>query len=343
MMIVMKAGATEDQVQAVIDRIESCGARAHPSRGEEVTVIGAVGDREHVARLGLEGAPGVEQVVPILKPYKLASSQMREPTVLEIGGRRIGGEHFSLIAGPCTVESRDQVLTTARAVRDAGGSHVPRRRLQAALAPYSFQGLGPGGPAAARRGPRGDRPADRHRADGRARPRARARGGRRDPGRRPQHAELPAAERDRPLRQADADQARPVLDARGAADGGGVHPQGGQPERDPVRARDPHLRDGLPLHAGHHRHPGAQGDDPPAGDRRPEPRARPPQPRPGPVDGRRRGRAPTGSSSRCTPRPRRRSATARSSSTRTGSTSTSRAWSRRPRWRARCSPRHRPR
>ena len=85
MMIVMKAGATEDQVQAVIDRIESCGARAHPSRGEEVTVIGAIGDREHVARLGLEGAPGVAQVVPILKPYKLASTQVRrdERSVLE--------------------------------------------------------------------------------------------------------------------------------------------------------------------------------------------------------------------------------------------------------------------
>jgi 3-deoxy-7-phosphoheptulonate synthase len=142
MMIVMKAGATEDQVQAVIDRIESCGARAHPSRGEEVTVIGAVGDREHVARLGLEGSPGVEQVVPILKPYKLASSQMREPTVLEIGGRRIGGDHFSLIAGPCTVESRDQVLTTARVVRDAGGSMFRGGAYKPRSSPYSFQGLG---------------------------------------------------------------------------------------------------------------------------------------------------------------------------------------------------------
>ena len=142
MMIVMKAGATEDQVQAVIDRIESCGARAHPSRGEEVTVIGAVGDREHVARLGLEGSPGVEQVVPILKPYKLASSQMREPTVLEIGGRRIGGDNFSLIAGPCTVESRDQVLTTARVVRDAGGSMFRGGAYKPRSSPYSFQGLG---------------------------------------------------------------------------------------------------------------------------------------------------------------------------------------------------------
>jgi 3-deoxy-7-phosphoheptulonate synthase len=142
MMIVMKATATEEQVQAVIHRIESCGARAHPSRGEEVTVIGAVGDREHVARLGLEGAPGVAQVVPILKPYKLASSQMREPTVVEIDGRRIGGEHFSLIAGPCTVESRDQTLTTARAVRDAGASLFRGGAYKPRSSPYSFQGLG---------------------------------------------------------------------------------------------------------------------------------------------------------------------------------------------------------
>src|SRR3954468_13294924 len=142
MMIVMKSSATEDQVQAVIERIESCGAKAHPSRGEEVTVIGAVGDREHVARLGLEGAPGVEQVVPILKPYKLASSQMREPTVVEIAGRRIGGEHFSLIAGPCTVESRDQVMTAARAVRDCGASLFRGGAYKPRSTPYSFQGLG---------------------------------------------------------------------------------------------------------------------------------------------------------------------------------------------------------
>ena len=142
MMIIMKSAATEEQIQAVIDRIESCGAKAHPSRGEEVTVIGAVGDREHVARLGLEGSPGVEQVVPILKPYKLASSQLRDPSVLEIGGRRIGGEHFSMIAGPCTVESRDQVMTTAHAVKDAGASLFRGGAYKPRSSPYSFQGLG---------------------------------------------------------------------------------------------------------------------------------------------------------------------------------------------------------
>ncbi len=142
MMIIMKSAATEDQIQAVIDRIESCGAKAHPSRGEEVTVIGAVGDREHVARLGLEGSPGVEQVVPILKPYKLASSQMRAPSVIDVGGRLIGGDNFSMIAGPCTVESRDQVMTTARVVKEAGASLFRGGAYKPRSSPYSFQGLG---------------------------------------------------------------------------------------------------------------------------------------------------------------------------------------------------------
>ena len=144
MMIVMKSTATEEEIQSVIDRIEAVGARAHPSRGEEVTVIGAIGDREHVMRLGLEGAPGVQQVVPILKPYKLASAQVRSerPSVVEIDGRRIGGEHFSMIAGPCTVESRDQTLGTARIVKAAGGSLFRGGAYKPRTSPYAFQGLG---------------------------------------------------------------------------------------------------------------------------------------------------------------------------------------------------------
>ena len=144
MMIVMKAGATPDEVRAVVERVESVGARAHVSQGEEVTVIGAVGDREHVQRLGLEGHSGVEQVIPILKPYKLASSQFAqgERTVLDIGGRRVGGEHFAFIAGPCTVETLDQTVSTARAVRDAGASLFRGGAYKPRTSPYSFQGLG---------------------------------------------------------------------------------------------------------------------------------------------------------------------------------------------------------
>jgi len=144
MMIVMKPTATEQEVQAVIDRVQSVGARTHLSRGEELTVIGAIGDREHVARLELEGTPGVDRVVPILKPYKLASSQFKHGrrTVLEIGSRKIGGENFALIAGPCTVESREQTLETARVVRDAGAALFRGGAYKPRTSPYAFQGLG---------------------------------------------------------------------------------------------------------------------------------------------------------------------------------------------------------
>jgi len=147
MMIVMKPNATPEEIEHVIARISSVGARAHVSRGEEVTLIGAIGDREHVARLELEGAPGVAQVVPILKPYKLSSAQLRggEQSVFEIAGRRIGGEHFALIAGPCTVESRAQLLDTARAVRDGGAAMLRGGAYKPRTSPYAFQGLGEAG------------------------------------------------------------------------------------------------------------------------------------------------------------------------------------------------------
>src|ERR1039457_6079133 len=148
MMIVMKETATDEEVEAVVNKIERAGrlapasrgvpaARARRSGGARVTGIGAIGDVEQdvtVGGLGLEGQPGVDRVVPILKPYKLASAQIThgERTVLDIGGRKIGGENFALIAGPCTVESREQTIETARVVRDAGatllrgGAYKPR-------------------------------------------------------------------------------------------------------------------------------------------------------------------------------------------------------------------------
>ncbi|HEX2087635.1 MAG TPA: 3-deoxy-7-phosphoheptulonate synthase [Solirubrobacteraceae bacterium] len=143
----MKPGATEEEIQRVVERVEGVGARAHLSRGEEVTVIGAVGDREHVARLGLEASPGVDRVVPILKPYKLASPQLRsgQPSVLDIAGRKVGGDHFALIAGPCTVESRDQTLDAARAVKASGATMLRGGAYKPRTSPYAFQGLGRAG------------------------------------------------------------------------------------------------------------------------------------------------------------------------------------------------------
>ena len=147
MMIVMKEGASPAQVDAVIARVEAVGTSAHISRGELVTVIGAIGDREQVANLGLEGAPGVDHLVPILKPYKLASLEYRreERTVVEIDGRLIGGDHFATIAGPCTVESRDVLMEAARTVRDAGAQMLRGGAYKPRTSPYSFQGLGEAG------------------------------------------------------------------------------------------------------------------------------------------------------------------------------------------------------
>jgi 3-deoxy-7-phosphoheptulonate synthase len=144
MMIVMKEGATEEQIQAVVDRVESVGCSAHVSPGELLTVIGAIGDRDRVAALGLEGAPGVDHLVPILKPYKLASAQFRkgERTVIDVDGRKIGGDNFALIAGPCTVESRTQTLEVARTVADGGATMMRGGAYKPRTSPYSFQGLG---------------------------------------------------------------------------------------------------------------------------------------------------------------------------------------------------------
>jgi 3-deoxy-7-phosphoheptulonate synthase len=143
----MKETATEEEVEAVVEKIESAGALAHRIQGARLNVIGAIGDVVQdvsVENLGLEGQPGVDRVMPILKPYKLASSQIThgERTVLEIGGRKIGGENFALIAGPCTVESRDQTLQTARTVRDGGATLLRGGAYKPRTSPYAFQGLG---------------------------------------------------------------------------------------------------------------------------------------------------------------------------------------------------------
>ena len=143
-MIVMKEGARPEEVEAVVHQVERTGASAHVSRGEIHTVIGAIGDREHIANLQLEGYPGVDHVVPISRPYKLASRQFKrdEDTVLDIGGRKIGGPHFMTIAGPCTVESRETMLDAARTVRDAGAQLLRGGAYKPRTSPYSFQGLG---------------------------------------------------------------------------------------------------------------------------------------------------------------------------------------------------------
>ncbi len=144
MMIVMQDSASQEQIAHIVERIEDAGARAHVVRGEFMTVIGAIGDdRELVASMALEGEPGVEKVVPILKPFKLVSREFhRDDRVLDIGGRLIGGGHFGLIAGPCTVETRDQTMETARACAAAGATFLRGGAYKPRTSPYTFQGLG---------------------------------------------------------------------------------------------------------------------------------------------------------------------------------------------------------
>ncbi len=143
LLIVMGPGATPDQTDHVVARLEEAGVDARVSRGREATVIGAIGDRELLATLPVEGYPGVEQVVPIVKPYRLVARELAaDPTVIEVDGRRVGDTYFGLIAGPCSVETREQTLETARVVAAAGATMLRGGAFKPRTSPYTFQGLG---------------------------------------------------------------------------------------------------------------------------------------------------------------------------------------------------------
>jgi 3-deoxy-7-phosphoheptulonate synthase len=144
MIVVMKADATEQEISAVIDRIKTLGFKPHISQGVERCVIGCVGDERGKPRLqSLEAMPGVENVVPILKPYKLASRQVKlMPSVINVDGVEIGGGRVVVAAGPCAVESREQLLQTAQAVKACGASLLRGGAFKPRTSPYSFQGLG---------------------------------------------------------------------------------------------------------------------------------------------------------------------------------------------------------
>jgi 3-deoxy-7-phosphoheptulonate synthase len=146
MIIVMQSKAAEGDIQAVIDRVKGLGLNAHLSRGTERTIIGVIGDERVVQRENFSVLPGVEEVIPILKPYKLASREFRPAdTVVDVAGVKIGGRALVVIAGPCSVESEEQLMETAVQVKAAGalllrgGAYKPR------TSPYAFQGLGEDG------------------------------------------------------------------------------------------------------------------------------------------------------------------------------------------------------
>src|SRR5579863_2887840 len=144
MIIVMAAGASESEISVVVRSIEEMGYRPHLIRGVERTVIGAVGDERGKARLqSLESLPGVENVVPILKPFKLASREVKkEKSIIAVGEQvRIGGEALVIAAGPCSVETQEQVLEVALAVKESGAHLLRGGAFKPRTSPYAFQGL----------------------------------------------------------------------------------------------------------------------------------------------------------------------------------------------------------
>jgi 3-deoxy-7-phosphoheptulonate synthase len=143
MIIVMQNKATDDHIAGVVRRIEDLGLKPHISRGEFKTIIGAIGDESLLRPEFFAGMMGVESVMPIMKPYKLASRDFHaEDTVLDIRGVKVGGENLTIIAGPCSIESESQLRDVAVAVQKAGASMLRGGAFKPRTSPYSFQGLG---------------------------------------------------------------------------------------------------------------------------------------------------------------------------------------------------------
>src|SRR3990167_4061777 len=143
MIVVLRPGLTQEEIHKVIERIESFGLRAHLSEGKERTIIGAIGDERLLADQTLESFPGVEKVLPILKPYKLVSREFQMAnTIIEVNGHKIGGKKIHVMAGPCSVESKNQVLESAVPVKEAGATFLRGGAFKPRPSPYSFQGLG---------------------------------------------------------------------------------------------------------------------------------------------------------------------------------------------------------
>jgi len=143
MVIIMKHGASKEQISEAIQKIEAHGFNAHPVFGVERTIIGAVGNGANLTPEIAELWDGVENVVRIRKPFKLASRDFQaEDTVITLNGSRIGSEEIVVMAGPCSVESRQQILETAHAVKEAGAKVLRGGAFKPRSSPYSFQGMG---------------------------------------------------------------------------------------------------------------------------------------------------------------------------------------------------------
>lgn len=143
MIVVMQSHASEAQVEHVVHQVEDLGFRPHVSSGEETTIIGIIGHSAPDQLAQLEFLPGVDHMVQVTKPYKLGSRDFRpRDTVVEVGDVRFGGNELTIIAGPCAVESEEQIWEAARAVKAAGATVLRAGAFKPRSSPYSFQGLG---------------------------------------------------------------------------------------------------------------------------------------------------------------------------------------------------------
>jgi 3-deoxy-7-phosphoheptulonate synthase len=142
MIIVLKAGATDADVQHVVDRVKSLGLEVMVSRGVQRTIIGVIGEEDRLREIPLDAIAGVEQVMQVLKPYKRASREFHEnDTVISVKGTKFGGGHFGVIAGPCAVESEEMTIDVAEKVKAAGAGILRGGAFKPRTSPYSFQGL----------------------------------------------------------------------------------------------------------------------------------------------------------------------------------------------------------
>jgi len=142
LIVIMNYGATDEEIDAVVKRLEKNDFKIHLSRGVERTIIGAVGDKTRLGDSALEAMPGVEKVVPVLQPYKLVNRLFHpDATVVRVGGLEIGGGVVHVMAGPCAVESREQLLVAARQVKEAGATILRGGAFKPRTSPYAFQGL----------------------------------------------------------------------------------------------------------------------------------------------------------------------------------------------------------
>jgi len=261
MIIVMKPKAPKESVEHIVNVIRTSGLEAHLSEGKEVTIIGVVGDKSLLKLSNLEIAPDVDKIVPITESYKLSNRKFHPaPTSIQVGTSSIGPDSLTVMAGPCAIESEEQLILIAKSVKKAGATFLRGGAYKPRTSTYSFQGLEEEG----------------HHLRGHQR---------RIPGRGcqicgygpdwgPEHAELPAAPPGGAIRDSGSFKAGTFLHHRRMAECGRIYHCGGQFQRGSMRAGHPHLRDCHPKHPGHQRSSRSQVQDPSSGDCGSQPRLR---------------------------------------------------------------------